>query len=60
MNKLRGEKMQISGNIFNATTDLTDLQLLILIALTIIVAFIAGYWLSRRVSGSEEEEEEEE
>ena len=52
--------MQIEGNIFEATTNLTDMQLIILIALTIIVAFIAGYWLSRRVSGPEEEEEEEE
>ncbi|MFX0064137.1 MAG: hypothetical protein ACFFC7_18350 [Candidatus Hermodarchaeota archaeon] len=51
---------EITGNIFEAVTTLSDLELLTLIALTIIVAFIAGYWLSRRVSGPEEEEEEEE
>ncbi|MFX0092319.1 MAG: hypothetical protein ACFFBD_11200 [Candidatus Hodarchaeota archaeon] len=38
----------MQGSIFTYTVALTEIEILILILGTIIVAFIAGYWASRR------------
>lgn len=47
-----------NGTIFDPIT-IPEIQLLLLIIGTVIVAFIAGYWASRRFSQAPDEEEEE-